>query len=589
MPKNTATRRKRKFHGNRYKNQSCSTTHTTKDTNNTTSTRASKLEINNDMDNSSDSENYFIIINFEIMKNMFQSFSSCPECASSPLQLSNDISKRSGFSNKLTMFCKKCHWQQNINTSPECSKENKKQGRNIFEVNLRTVIAFREIGKGHEAIVNFSRCMNMHCLSEPSYRNINESLSTAYEVAASNSMGKAAKEVIKSGKNKKHSKGITMCRTKVDGSWQRRGHSSLNGVVTAISGNKCVDVQVLSKHCRLCHIWERKQGSVEYETWKSKHVCNINHTKSSGAMESAGAVEIFSRSVSKNELIYHEYLGDGDTSSFKDVVAAEPYKEYNVTPVKLECVGHVQKRLGTRLRNLVKQYKGTKTPLSGKGKLTERVINSMQNFYGIAIRQNCNNIYQMKKAIGAILWHCTAFQDDSYRHRFCPPGPKSWCKYLSDKETGKNTYKKRINLPINIHELLKPTFVTLSSTELLSKCLHGETQNANESINNIIWSKCPKNIFVSRPILEMGVNSAVLQFNDGANGIHEVLKLFLKSTGVLTSQISNRQNHGSIQNMERKSSEPVKKRRKQLRTQKKGLHDSEKAKELKESYVSGGF
>ena len=35
---------------------------------------------------------------------------------------------------------------------------------------------------------------------------------------------------------------------------------------------------------------------------------------------------------------------------------------------------------------MVKEYKDTTTLLSGKGKLTEKVINSSQNFYGIAIR-----------------------------------------------------------------------------------------------------------------------------------------------------------------------------------------------------------
>ena len=52
---------------------------------------------------------------------------------------------------------------------------------------------------------------------------------------------------------------------------------------------------------------------------------------------------------------------------------------------------------------MVKEYKGTATPLSGKGKLTERVINSLQNVYGIVIRQNSGNLYEMKNAIGAFL------------------------------------------------------------------------------------------------------------------------------------------------------------------------------------------
>ena len=137
--------------------------------------------------------------------------------------------------------------------------------------------------------------------------------------------------------------------------------------------------------------------------------------------------------------LYIEYLGDGDSSSFKDVVTSKPYEKYCIEPSKNECVGHVQKRLGTRLHNKVKAYKGTKTPLGGKGKLTEKTIDSMQNWYGMAIQHNLENLYQMKKAVGAVLWHCTDFSEDS--HRFCPLGINSLCKFQKDKFTGKTTLR----------------------------------------------------------------------------------------------------------------------------------------------------
>ena len=117
----------------------------------------------------------------------------------------------------------------------------------------------------------------------------------------------------------------------------------LNGIVTAVVEEKCVDYKAFSKHCSGCTMWDSKKGSLQYDRWAAEHVCHINHQKSSGLMESAGAIEMFQRSVEKNNLIYHEYLGDGDTSSFKDVVSANPYEEYLISPVKLECVGHVQK------------------------------------------------------------------------------------------------------------------------------------------------------------------------------------------------------------------------------------------------------
>ena len=36
---------------------------------------------------------------------------------------------------------------------------------------------------------------------------------------------------------------------KFDGLWQKRGHASLNGVETTTVEDKCVDYQVLTKHC----------------------------------------------------------------------------------------------------------------------------------------------------------------------------------------------------------------------------------------------------------------------------------------------------------------------------------------------------
>ena len=38
--------------------------------------------------------------------------------------------------------------------------------------------------------------------------------------------------------------GLVNCEVSVDGSWQKRGQSSLNGVVTAMSDGKCLDVHV---------------------------------------------------------------------------------------------------------------------------------------------------------------------------------------------------------------------------------------------------------------------------------------------------------------------------------------------------------
>ena len=140
----------------------------------------------------------------------------------------------------------------------------------------------------------------------------------------------------------------------------------------------------------------------------------------------------------------------------------------------------------------------------------------------MAIRQNCDNIYNKKKSVWAVLYHNCDIADEDERHKFCPRTKDSWCIWQSNKLTGDITYKKKLSLPLAIRSLIEPIFRDLSSDSLLSKCLHGQTQNNNESINGIIWKKCPKDVYVSRKILEIAVSSAVIELNDGSCGIRNV-------------------------------------------------------------------
>ena len=63
-------------------------------------------------------------------------------------------------------------------------------------------------------------------------------------------MSKAAKTVFIN--SEKSADGYGLCRVSLDGSWQRRGHASLKGVVTTISYGKCIDVETMTKFCRDC-------------------------------------------------------------------------------------------------------------------------------------------------------------------------------------------------------------------------------------------------------------------------------------------------------------------------------------------------
>lgn len=121
-------------------------------------------------------------------------------------------------------------------------------------------------------------------------------------------------------------------------------------------------------------------------------------------MECAGAVKIFGCSVETHELMYTSYINDGDTKANISVRDSPPYKK---AIEKHECVGHVQKGMGTRLRNTKKNWKGKKLtdglPLSGKGRLSEKDIDSLQVYYGKAIRENVDSLDNMRRAVGNIL------------------------------------------------------------------------------------------------------------------------------------------------------------------------------------------
>ena len=129
-------------------------------------------------------------------------------------------------------------------------------------------------------------------MDNKAYRKSFTKLYRAYTKSAHESTSKAAEDVPVTPDDN----GVKDVTASFDGSWQRIGHYSLNGVVTAISNGKVVDYDVLCKVCPQCRYWNNKKNTPEYENWKLYHDCAINHTGSSGSMEVAGVVNMFKRS-----------------------------------------------------------------------------------------------------------------------------------------------------------------------------------------------------------------------------------------------------------------------------------------------------
>ena len=262
--------------------------------------------------------------------------------------------------------------------------------------------------------------------------------------------------------------------------------------------------------------------------FKKDHECVKNYEGYSGGMESEGVLAMYRRSETFHSGVrYVNYLGDGDSRGFIKVSGANVYGP-GVEVKKMECCGHVQKRMGARLRKLRKEKKGMKLKdgklLSGRGRLTDGEINSLQQYYGQAIRRHAGekNITNKKRDIWTIYFHKLS-TDENPQHDLYPKGSDSWFGFQKAVATGE-TYSHKHMLPEAVLDVIKPIFRDLTDSQLLSKCLHGHTQNPNESFNHCIWERIPKNVFVGIETLKFGVLDAVICFNNGTGARCEVFK-----------------------------------------------------------------
>lgn len=515
------------------------------------------------------------IIDTEILSVVFSKL-MCPDCNSSgSLYLGENYAKKYGLCSELFVSCKNCNYQHDFYTSNKCGK--------IFDINNRSVYTFRTLGHGHSGLEKFTALMNMpSCMTANNYNKLATNISQKVKTVAMETMSDAVQQIRESAGALEGE--VVDTEVSGDGSWQKRGYSSNNGVVTVISleNGKVLDVEPMSKHCKACCLKEplKQSDPVMYANWRNSHVCSYNYKGSAPGMEPEGAKRIFERSLEKYNLRYIKYLGDGDSKSYLTV--KNVYKDIEVQ--KLECVGHYQKRVGTRLRKLKKTTKS----IGGRGKLTDATIDRLQNFFGMAIRQNAGNLKKMQAATQATLFHVASSAKNNWHYPHCPEGSDSWCRYNQDKANNTCTYKPGPGLPLDIVLKLKPIFNELSSEQHLQKCLHGRTQNQNESFNAMIWERIPKSKYVALTQLEFGVYDAVANFNIGRKASVLLFEMLNMIPGVYTVKGCQKLNSKRLSLSTYKNNEKNKLRRKKLRGKKHQKSDkySEKEGEL---YLPGGF
>ena len=247
--------------------------------------------------------------------------SSCRKPQSS-LQLFQRDFQREGLAECLFLKCSVCQHETELRTSKRLGGI----GGGAHEVNRRSVLASQKLGRA--GLADFCARMNL-CppVNKKSYNDHLIQIEKAVIEHATIQKQDAARRLFDVTKNQHpdsiendNGTDVAAVAVTVDGTWQKRGHSSKVGVVfvISVSTGEILDYEVKCLICYECRARDHMdKESMECKAWKATHTnCHINHFTSSEDMETSAAVEMFSRSVKNLHLIYTTFVGDGDSSCF---------------------------------------------------------------------------------------------------------------------------------------------------------------------------------------------------------------------------------------------------------------------------------
>lgn len=499
-----------------------------------------------------------------------------------------------GYSENLELICSECGHSFGKTFTSVREESSRK-----FEVNKDIVKAFLAIGKGHAALETFSMILGMPTMDKKTFSKNVEVLSKN-NVEIKTNVLKASRDLARKAHLELNpllkKDDVIDISVSYDGSWQKRGHTSLYGigaVIDTVTG-LVLDYEVLSKYCPECVSATRDLGekSTEFQIWFEGHKasCQNNFHGSSASMEMNAALVIWKRSIEANKMRYITILSDGDAKTHQYLNENKVYGS-KISIMKEECINHVSKRLGTSLRNKITECRAKGITISGRkrGSLKDTTVVKLQNFYRKAIKDNAPDIDKMKTAIFASLYHCKS-TDKRPQHNKCPTGESSWCFYQRAKacdEVPQSHNAMSTQLAEDVVAQILPIYQRLASDELLRRCVSAKTQNANETLHSCIWKKCPKEIFVSKKRLELSVTAAVSEFNLGCT---ESLKLMSKDAPVSCNSIAIAQKKDTRREKQkiRRSSETYKKPALKRKIQKLAS-DAKKVKKEGITYGAGLF
>lgn len=258
-------------------------------------------------------------------------------------------------------------------------------------------------------------------------------------------------------------------------------------------------------------------------------------------------IEMFQRAMDLHGASYKRYIGDGDSKTFTSLLKEFP------GIAKKECINHVQKQLGSRLRSLKNKMKS----LGGRGigKLTMGLIKELTTYYGLAIRRNISSAAAMKDSIMATFYHKIS-TDKNPQHQYCPKGSDSWCSWARAKAEKKlKAYRHNPPLDIDVQKAILPIYEDLTSDDLLARCVGGFTQNNNECFNKTVWQFSRKHINCGAKTIEISAFMAASIFNEGFKPILKMLQIMGVEIEIYSETFAISQDENRLQDAHRRALE----------------------------------
>ncbi|XP_076113426.1 uncharacterized protein LOC143081077 [Mytilus galloprovincialis] len=294
---------------------------------------------------------------------------------------------------------------------------------------------------------------------------------------------------------------VTGITASADGAYQRRGsgrcYNSLSGTASMIGKKtgKVVGYSARYKRCRKCDVAKFKKRL------PTKHKCRKNWCGSAKSMEPDMIVEIL-KDAKKKDTPVITLIGDDDCTAFNRARC-----EVDSCLEKVSDINHVKKNISNRLHKIKGKYK----------ELSVKTITALIKSFSFMLAQNKGDSDRIKNSLPSVVLHQFGNHD----------GCGDWCQ-MKNKPTAKHR-----NLPWGADlkdENLKKDLLKVFTDLDPGKMSKLDSSNPNESFNNTVRSKAPKDKHYSESgSLAHRLSAAVCQKNEGYKYVAQLQRLKLKS------------------------------------------------------------